>query len=104
MPKPAPQLATRTTFTDCTYIFTEGGTVEGIYAIRETEALADDISLVQVSHSYFSDPRPDIITFHPYTDCRLIATNISPIGMIIADLELPAPLSRGPKETIFVQG
>jgi hypothetical protein len=71
IPNALPRRPTRVPVNDLTYVFTETGTVKEVYVIREVEALRDDVNEVEVSHSYFEDSRPEVLTFEPYSNCLL---------------------------------
>jgi lambda repressor-like predicted transcriptional regulator len=66
-----PRRPTRVSVNDTTYLFSETGTVKEVYVIREVEALHDGVDEVEVSYSYYDDSRPEVLSFEPYTNCRL---------------------------------
>lgn len=89
LPEALPERPTRTVVNDATYLFTDTGVVREVYVIREIEAVQDEVSEVEVSHSYINDPRPGVLNVEPYTNCWLISQRYTPAGYLHARLGIP---------------
>lgn len=94
LPDALPRRPTRLHLNDTTYVFSDTGTVTEVYVIREVVALKDGVEEVEVSYSYYDDSRPNVLTFEPYTNCRLAKpVRFTPSKYCHARFEIP-PLRR----------
>jgi hypothetical protein len=94
MPGALPRRPTRFPSNDLTYIFTGEGAVRHVYVVREVEALHDGVDQVEVSHSYYEDSGPEVLSFETHTNCRLTApVRVMPSRYAHARLNIP-PLAR----------